>query len=800
VGEHIDVIELLIDAQAGFAGFAFALAVQHGLRWRRHPEDRAARWFTLWTTTIGAALLANEWVAHANTSTVDAVSFARTLLLTGAVVTMAPTAAALGGRAAPRRTIWALVALGAARAACWPATSLMSTHRVDAHGQLVYGWLEPVVTLPVMAVVVGTLVTWCRGWEDRREHALFVASGALSLGFAVAAVFADDRTSTLLIGAFLITPVVGLQIVSARQGALRDEHEKELLDRQRRATAELCVSETRTRLALQSGSMGWWEYDAKSGAIAGSDELWAILGMQSSPPKHLGPVAHLVHVDDRRDVWAAFQLAFDTGAGHAEFRWRGTDHQQRWIEVTASRLDTEACRLVGVAQDVTERKEFEVELRHRAEHCPLTGYANRVLLRRTVEIALAEGDRFALLLIDLDRFKDVNDSLGHPFGDRVLCAVADRFAERLWAGALLARLGGDEFAVVMRADHDRATGVARRLLDAIAEPVMIDGVPVSVSASIGVVVMPEDGIDFDTVLRRADSAMYRAKRRGNTWRRYRDDDELGSVRRLALASQLAGALSRGDIDVHFQPTLHLPTNSVRSAEALARWKHAEHGWIPPNEFVTLAEHYGMGLTLFRHVLRRSLAELATWRSRGLLDVVAVNMSPHTMLDPALTVTIAAALADTGVPPSALVLEITEDSFIDDSTEVEETFQALRGLGIRLAIDDFGAGYSSLAYLKRLQVDHLKLDRSFITGLQEGTSDDAIVGLTIDVARRLGLSVIAEGVEDAETVEALRRHGCDTIQGFWWCRPAPAAEITTWLERRQDPAHRHGPGRLAHAPS
>ncbi|MBI5090444.1 MAG: bifunctional diguanylate cyclase/phosphodiesterase [Actinobacteria bacterium] len=433
----------------------------------------------------------------------------------------------------------------------------------------------------------------------------------------------------------------------------------------------------------------------------------------------------------------------------------------------------------------------------------LTGCASADVLRREIDETLATGAPFVLLLVDLDHFTDLNAALGQHLGDRVLVAVARRLTWTLRRHDVLARLDADRFALLVRPESaqvasDRDLDVATladdvmRVLDI---PIDADGMTITARASIGVVRGVDDGTEAGVLLRRAELALRRAKRRGGSWARFDLDDETAAARRVELSTGLPVALDdcageSDEIAIHFQPIVELATARVRSAEALIRWRHPRLGVIPPAELVRMAERDGSGIQLFRFVLGRALTQLATWRAAGLLESIAVNMSPSQLVEPDLLDVVADALVEHDVPPSALTLEITEDALLDQGTDAVPTLRRLHELGVRLAIDDFGTGYSSLAHLRLLHIDVLKLDRSFVQGGGAESRHDALVALALGTAHRLGLTVVAEGVEHASTLAMLRREGCDAAQGHHICRPGDAATISAWLG-----SHREGAGRL-----
>ncbi|MCU1360591.1 MAG: putative signaling protein [Ilumatobacteraceae bacterium] len=583
-----------------------------------------------------------------------------------------------------------------------------------------------------------------------------------------------------LIGALAVALIVVVLMVGAKRSAAtvaqRFDIERGELE------AQLTLAHERGQLLVDQSTLGWWEYDTRTGVIS-SDEQWV--------PADGHAALALLHPDDRPTALAMRQHAH-TGVSRATLRVVRPDVPMRWIEVATMPMAGCPHRLLGVTTDVTARKDAEADLQVRLEVDELTGCVNRAGLTRVITDALADGTPFALLLVDLDHFTDINVTLGHPVGDHVLVSVARRFAWALRRHDVLARLGGDEFAVVVRTGQDEggvdAATAATELIEMLEIPVDVDGVAITARASVGVALAPDDAGDLDTLLRRADLALHRAKQRGGTWARFEPADEAAVARRRQLSESLPIALSRPatgmpGLDVHFQPIIDLATNRVVSAEALARWRHPALGDVPPPEFVALAERYGLGMGLFRFVLGRSLGHLAQWRAEGLLDSIAVNVSPLQLVDSNVFTVVADALVVADLPPSALTLEITEDALIDVSGDATGTMRRLHELGVRLAIDDFGTGYSSLTHLRLLHIDVLKLDRSFVLGLGTESGQDALVALAVGTAHQLGLTVVAEGVEDADTLAMLGQQGCDAAQGFHICRPAAGPAVHDWLADR-----------------
>ncbi len=440
--------------------------------------------------------------------------------------------------------------------------------------------------------------------------------------------------------------------------------------------------------------------------------------------------------------------------------------------------------LVPLLARVSRRIGRQLErIRHQALHDELTGLPNR--LRFTAGVAEAveevgnERLRFAVLLVDIDRFKEVNDALGHDVGDELLVDIGDRLRHALPQNALLARLGGDEFGIVLPdAEEADALWAAERVRTSLAEPVYVGDLPLAVEGSVGIVLCPGDGEDVDTLMRRADIAMYAAKERRLGAARYEAGFDTTSAERIALMAELGTALDEGQLELWYQPQARLQDGAIVGAEALVRWNHPTRGLVPPGAFVPFAERTGLGRRLSRFVVEAAVRQLACWRDDSDAPPrVAVNLSMVDLLDLSLPGEVERLLTEAGVDASRLELEITEGVIMADPVRVGEVLEQLREVGVKLAIDDFGTGYSSLAYLKELPVDVLKIDRSFVSNLTEETRDAAVVHSAVELAHSLGLGVVAEGVEDEATYEALRRLGCDFVQGYHIARPVPACDVT-----------------------
>ncbi|MGJ5753193.1 diguanylate cyclase (GGDEF)-like protein [Streptomyces puniciscabiei] len=419
---------------------------------------------------------------------------------------------------------------------------------------------------------------------------------------------------------------------------------------------------------------------------------------------------------------------------------------------------------------------------------PLTGLPNRQWLLERIWTALDDAERIgarsALMLIDLDRFRSVNDTLGHLAGDRLLLQIADRLRLALPRGAEAARLGGDEFAVLLPvADSTTsATRVARGLVAALSSPLDLDGLTLVLEASAGVAVFPDHALDAEGLLRRADVAMYQAKRDRTGVEVYESKRDSNTPDRLGLLGDLRRALDAHEVQLHYQPKVRFD-GQVAGLEALVRWVHPERGKVPPDEFIAIAESSGLMPHLTEYVLETALGQVAKWRAQGLRVPVAVNVSPRDVHTPGFAGSVAARLARHGVPPGALQLEITEHVLLEDPQRAADTLAGLTGHGVKMSLDDFGTGYSSLVHLRRLPVSELKIDRSFVARLAVDAEDAEIVRCTVDLAHSLGLLVVAEGVEDDETWERLRDLRCDAVQGWLVAAAMPPEETTAWLLAR-----------------
>jgi diguanylate cyclase (GGDEF)-like protein len=444
-------------------------------------------------------------------------------------------------------------------------------------------------------------------------------------------------------------------------------------------------------------------------------------------------------------------------------------------------------------------------LERQARHDHLTGLPNRVLLgERLKSILLANpegregpGESGVLLLLDLDHFKEVNDTFGHYAGDRLLEQVAHRLRDSVPANGIVARLGGDEFAVLVATSTlsaEEVEAIPRDLLALLDRPVEVEGQRLNVAASIGVVHYPADGEDADALLRRADVAMYVAKRSHSGYAHYDAAQDQHTPERLGLVGELRQAIEHNELMLAYQPQVAVDTHQVMGVEALVRWEHPRRGMIPPTEFVAIAEHTGLIEPLTRCVLRGAMEQCRKWRQKGLHLPVSVNVSATDLQDGFAQV-VEELLDSHGVTADYLRLEITEGAMMVDRDRAGRVLEDLRSLGIRISVDDYGTGYSSLAYLGHLPIDELKIDRSFIAELQSSATSAAIVRSTIALGHDLGLVVVAEGVEDQPTWDLLAELGCDTIQGYFASRPLSAAALENWIAERSTAPSLPGRGRL-----
>jgi diguanylate cyclase (GGDEF)-like protein len=440
-----------------------------------------------------------------------------------------------------------------------------------------------------------------------------------------------------------------------------------------------------------------------------------------------------------------------------------------------------------VAERTQDIENVNRALERMALYDSLTGLPNRTLvndrLEQAIKIAERTNNPFAVMLIDLDRFKEVNDSLGHQVGDELLKEVGQRLAETLRDTDSIGRLGGDEFAILLpETGVEGAVRVANKLLKALDRSVELEGMSFSVSASIGVADYPEHGTDAGTLIRHADIAMYDAKLNKTGYSLYHKEIDTHSPRRLMLMGDLRAAFHAGQLTLHYQPIIDIATGLPRGVEALARWLHPEKGFIPPDEFIPLLEQTGLVRPFAYWVIDVALAQWTAWRQAGIDVVMSVNLSMRNLQDKGFSQQLAELMRKWSVTPNALLLEITESAMMSDPDQVLNLLTHFSSMGVQIAIDDFGTGYSSLSYLKRLPVHEIKIDRSFVQDMIQDKDDAVIVRSTIDLAHNLGLKVVAEGVENAETLTLLHELGCDLAQGYHISRPGPVGSLQNFFHK------------------
>jgi diguanylate cyclase (GGDEF)-like protein/PAS domain S-box-containing protein len=525
-----------------------------------------------------------------------------------------------------------------------------------------------------------------------------------------------------------------------------------------------------------------------------------LLGFESADQIEREFAKH-IHPDDRDGVLSAVRelLSSDSNSLRQHHRLVRADGQVLWVSASLSIVrDDDGRPSFGIlmVQDDTERKLAEEALlrqselnEHQALHDSLTALPNRTLFRDRIEQAIAvadrEGGRLAVAMMDLDRFKDVNDSLGHHAGDALLVEIGRRLRGVLRSSDTVARLGGDEFGVLIskpRTDQDVAV-VIEKVRAALERPVLVDGLALPAEGSIGIAMFPKHGRDVDTLLRHADVAMYSAKEDKSGYVFYDNSRSESDPARLTLVSELRRAIEQHELVVYYQPKAALANGAVRSVEALLRWNHPTRGLVGPDEFIPLAQQTGLIKPLTLYVLEQALSQSRSWQREGMRLGVAVNLSVRNLLDAEFPEQVRRLLDEHGVDPELLELEITESVVLSDPVRTKRVLDRLSAMGVTLSIDDFGTGYSSLAYLSQLPVDEIKIDRSFVMNMTESDNDAVIVRSTIDLGRNLGLQVVAEGVETEEAWDELSELGCTFAQGYYLSRPVPAAELTEWLRRR-----------------
>ena len=643
--------------------------------------------------------------------------------------------------------------------------------RFDGEDRIVVPY--PMPRFPLIVAVSDTMSTVLASW---RQQIRVLAGTTILLELLMAA------GMTLLLRHLRSQD----RLLAAETARARAEADLALARERERAAEVLHTQQQRFDTAAQNMLQGLLMVDGDGNMVVVNRRFFELLGLPPDSIKAGMPYAELPAL-----VSSQSNLLPDDIAQIRRYReeWVGSNTRKTFLwELSDGRALAVTHQpmehgWLSTYEDVTDRRLAEARIAHLAQYDALTDLPNRVLFRDALEHALAfarRGHLLALHYLDLDQFKAVNDTLGHPIGDRLLQAVAARLLDGLRDTDTVARLGGDEFAIVQSAldtPHD-ATALASRLIEMIAQPFEIEGHQIVIGTSIGIVFAPTDGIDADVLLKNADLALYRAKLDGRgMYRLFHTGMDAEMQARRLLEVDLRHALGRGQFELFYQPLIDLHTQAAGGFEALLRWRHPDRGMIAPDKFIPLAEEIGAIIQIGEWVLRQACLAAASWPD-GLH--ISVNLSPAQFRTRDLVNTVAGALRDSGLPPGRLELEITETVMLQDTAATLATLHDLRDIGVRIAMDDFGTGYSSLSYLRRFPFDRIKIDQSFVRELGQRDDCDAIVRAVIGLSRDLGMATTAEGVETPEQLRALAQAGCSNIQGYLFSRPVPLSEIPAML--------------------
>jgi diguanylate cyclase (GGDEF)-like protein/PAS domain S-box-containing protein len=662
--------------------------------------------------------------------------------------------------------------------ACWPKlsravrSSLCAFALLSCSAVLVVAWHGTIEAHFHYFVMVGALALYEEWWAYLLAIVFVVVQHGLMGGMLGNAVFNHAHGDAWKWAGIHGIFVVGLVIANLVAWRANE-----------RARANTASSEERFRRAFDDAPVAMALVSPRGRVLQGNRELRERTGHDR--PEGLW-FWDFVPTEDRWSLAASWPPEDD--GPESERRYVRADGNLGWILWRHSLIRDDNGRpdhYISQGVDITARKRDAERLDHQAHHDPLTNLPNRTLFDRVLAAAIERrpelGGHVAVVFADIDNFKVINDSLGHRTGDELLIAVSERLAEELRPDDVIARFGGDEFVILLERveDLEDVRGVADRLAEALHAPFVLDGQQRFVSASFGVALAESDDVQADDLLRDADAAMYQAKEQGKARMEIFDESlRTRAVERLELEAGLRDALAGGQLELHYQPEITLEDGRLFGTEALLRWKHPQHGLISPARFIPIAEQSGLIVPIGEWVLSTACHQAAEWIAAGREDfVMSVNLSPRQLSSPNVAQVVADTLQASGIPASALCLEITESAIMEDPEAAHAILQGLKALGVRLAIDDFGVGYSSLSHLKYLlPVDVIKIDKSFIDGLLDSGDSRAIVTAIVQLAHALGVQAVAEGVESSEQAEALRALDCHIAQGYHFAKPLPAAHL------------------------